>query len=144
MKSEVKTYKQILFPVDLNENNAEYIHYVKTLFPSANITLLYEPAYMVENYIFDTDFVIMPLDTTVDLRLDQEMLEEQKERFEALKKETGLKGELVDEFDSDLIAYINTKNADLLVIHSENENFLFDDTLSKKLMESVQTDLFIV
>ena len=144
MKSEVKTYKQILFPVDLNENNAEYIHYVKTLFPSANITLLYEPSYMVENYIFDTDFVIMPLDTTVDLRLDQEMLEEQKERFEALKKETGLKGELVDEFDSDLIAYINTKNADLLVIHSENENFLFDDTLSKKLMESVQTDLFIV
>jgi len=144
MKSEAKNYKQILFPVDLNENNAAYIHYVKTLFPTADLTLLYEPAYMVENYIFDTDLALMPLDTTVDLQLDQEIFEEQKKKFEALKKETGLKGELVNEFDSDLIGYINTKNADLLVIHSENENFLFDDTLSKKLMETVKTDLFIV
>jgi len=144
MKSKPKTYRHILFPVDLNGNNANYIRYVKTLFPSASITLLYEPSFMVENYIFDTDFALMPLDTTVDLQLDREMFETLKEKFEALKKETGLKGELVDEFESDLITYINTKNADLLVLHSENENFLFDDTLSKKLMESVKTDLFIV
>jgi len=144
MKSETKTYKHILFPVDLNEKNADYIHYIKALFPSADITLLYEPSYLIENYIFDTDFTILPLDYTVDLQLDQEMLEEQKEKFEALKRETGLKGELVDEFDSDFIEYINAKNADLLVIHSENKNFLFDDTLSKKLISSVQTDLFIL
>jgi len=143
MKSGPKTYTHILFPVDLNEKNVEYIHYIQTLFPKANITLLYEPSYIVENYIFDTDLALMPLDSTVDFQLDQEMLKEQKEKFEALKRETGLKGELVDEFDTDLVEYINTQNTDLLVIHSENENFLFDDTLSKKLIGSIDADLFI-
>ncbi len=143
MKSEAKTYTHILFPVDLNENNAAFIHYIKTLFPSATITLLYEPYYITENYIFDTDLTVIPLDSGADIELEQEMLEEQKKEFETLKKETGLSGELVDEFDTDLVDYINTRNADLLILHSENENFLFDDTLSKKLLSSVHTDLFI-
>ncbi|KYJ85786.1 hypothetical protein [Sulfurovum riftiae] len=143
MKSEPKMYEQILFPVDLNENNAAFIRDMKTLFPSASIKLLYEPSYIVENYIFDTDFAALPLDPAVDMELDQEMYEEQKEEFEALKKETGLPGELVNEFDMDFIEYINTQQADLLVLHSENANFLFEDTISKELLSAIKTDLFI-
>ncbi len=143
LKSDIPEYRHILFPVDMNENNERYIQSVQTLFPSASIKLLFEPSYVTENYIFDEDFVALPLDPAVDIEFDQEMLETQKEAFEALKKRTGLSGEIVNELDADIVAYINRQKADLVVLHSENENFLFDDTLSKDLLTSIKTDLFI-
>ena len=144
MKSKPKTYQKILFPVDLNQNNKAYILQTHSLFPNATITLLYEPRYIIENYIFDADFISIPLETTINPQVEQKILETQKEAFKALQKETGLKGKLIDGIENDLIHYINTQKSDLLIIHSEHDNFLFENTLSQELITATKTDLFIL
>ncbi len=143
MKAETSEYRQVIFPVDLNENNIAFIQDIKTLFPDVQTKLLFEPSFVAENYIFDTDLTMLPLDSTVDPTLELKMLQQQKEAFEELKKRTGLSGEIIDETETDIVTYINTQKPDLVVLHSQNENFLFDDTLSKELFSSINADLLI-
>ncbi len=144
IKSEDIKYKHILFPVDMNQNNEAYIKMMHTLFPSAEVHLLFEPSYVIENYVFDEDFVAIPLDPAIDIEFDHEMLEAQKKKFEVLKEKTGLTGEMINETDIDIIDYLNAQKPDLVVIHSENENFLFDDTISKDLLKSIKEDIIIL
>jgi len=86
----------------------------------------------------------LPLDTSPSFDIDAEIIRGEKQKFEALKEKTGLHGEFIDELDEDLTDYIASHPSDLVVLHSENDNFLNDETISCSLISSVQKDLFLI
>ena len=144
LKNDFKKYTHLLLPVNLDENNIDLIERLETFFPDAKIELVFEETFFMENYIDESDFALLPLDSTPSFDIDVEIARGEKQKFEALKEETGLPGDFIDDMDESLTDYIASHPSDLLVLHSENDNFLSDETISLSLISSVQKDLLIL
>lgn len=144
LKKDSTTYTKILYIVDLNDDNKERIKYIQTLFPQSQIHLLFEHSYFVENYVFNTDFMGMTIDPGMDVSINKEIIDKQKETFSTLKKETGLDGDFIEEMDENLADYINHKNADMVVLHSQDDAFFDEQTFSSHLLNTIDTNLFVM
>jgi hypothetical protein len=144
IKQNITAYTKILYIVDLHDNNKKQIKYIQTLFPQAKIELLFEHSYFVENYVFNTDFMGMTIDPGMDISINKEIIDQQKKRFDTLKKETGLDGYFVEEMDENLTEYINQKNAEMVVLSIDDDAFLDNETLSSHVLNSVHNNLCIL
>ncbi len=136
IKNNKKTYENIVMPVDLSENSLKCINLAKTIFVQSKIRLLH-----------DNHYVIL-----------QEAKEKEKELFEALKKETNLEGDTIQEYfvseidfveelyaiEKHLAVFINTHDFDLTILYSHHRDFLFSDSLSFAMLEMLQTDLLLL
>jgi len=144
IKTESKDYTDILYIVDMNEDNQSSITSVQALFPQGKVRLLFEHSYFIENYVFDTDFSGMSIGTGMEGSIDQEILDKQKETFKKLKAQTGLEGDFVEAYEEDLLTYVKNKDADLVILHSQNNAFLLEDTLSSELVSSLSSDILVL
>ncbi len=147
IKNDVKDYKKIVLPVDLSKNSYECIDLAKTLFPHTDKRLLYDYRYVIDTEIIDVDYLGMPTSEPImNTQINQELKQSQSETFEALKRETGLEGDFIEEnlsIEEDLSRFINVSHFDLTILCSSDKHFLLSNSVSFSLLETLSTDVLI-
>ena len=135
IKNDKKVYENIVLPVDLGKNALTCINTAKTIFEQSKMRLLHDYHYVI---------------------LD-EVKQKQKELFEALKAETHLEGDTIEEYfvsevefveelytiEKHLVEFITAGDFDLTFLYSDKKDFLFSDSVSFALLEMLKCDIFI-
>ncbi len=147
IKNEVKDYKRIVLPIDLTKNSHKCIDFAKRLFPHADKRLLYDYRYVIDFETINVDYLGMSTSNPIiNTQINQELKQSQSERFEALKKETGLEGDFIEEelsVEEDLSRFINVSHFDLAILCSNDKHFLLSNSVSFSLLKRLSTDVLI-
>lgn len=136
IKSNKQNHKHIIMPVDLSENSLPSVLLAKTLYPQSKIRLLYDNCYVL-------------------LKKEKK---KQRELFEALKKDTNLEGDYIEEqimneidfvneiyaVEKHLATHIKAHNFDLTILYSYHKDFTFSDSISFAMLEILQTDILLL
>ncbi len=140
-------FKHVIVPVDLSSHTDACIEQVREWFSQSAIELLYDFRYVVDISLMDIDYLGVPTaEPILDMQLNEQIREEQKSSFEALKKRSGLRGTFIEEEDSivdDLSTFINKGGYDLAYVCAKKREHWLDDSLSLSLLEMVKCDLFV-
>ncbi len=147
IKNSATDYKNVVVPIDLGENTDGCIDLANKLFPTATKRLLHDYRYVINTTIMDLDYLGIPT-TEPDFaeEINQKLKSSQVEKFEDLKKKTGLEGDFIEEklsVEDDLTQFINEKHFNLTILCSRDEDFIFSSSISFILLETLSTDILI-
>ena len=112
----------------------------KTVFPQANMKLLYNDVCTIGPISIDAGYLELGAEETEQIELDA------GEAFKALQKKTGLKGVLISEYStvaSDIDDYIQKHEFQLTILSASPEHIFEADSISLSLLDSLKTDCFI-
>lgn len=125
LKENSKSYKNIVINVDLSDEDAKLIDFVKTNFQDAKIELVYDYIHIIADDLMTVEPLIA---TGSDPYLDEELKEAHQNRFNTLLKEYNLNGEFLDDIanQEELIDYINKSRFDLAILASDNREVASD------------------
>ncbi len=147
VKNDFKVYEHIVLPVDLGQVTPSCIDFAQTLFEKNSLFLLHDYRYIVDLSMVDVDYLGVPTSAPIiDAQINQELIKSQKEAFEILKKETGLKGSFIEQslsVEDDLLAFIEADDFDLTILCSDNKHAILSDSVSFSLLENLSTDVLI-
>jgi nucleotide-binding universal stress UspA family protein len=145
--NNTEDYKKIAIAVDLGEDTNRCINLAKMIFPQADKRLLHDYRYVIDTSLIDAGYLGMPISEPImNTSLNEEIKQNQLEKFEALKKESGLEGDFIEEsllVEEDLSHFINANHFDLTILYSSKRHFLSLDSTSLLLLETLHTDLLI-
>ena len=140
LKHAFKSYVNLAIPINVEHNPLACIGKAKTIFPQANIKLLYDDVCTIGPISIDASYLELGEEETEQVELDA------KEAFEALQTKTGLKGVLISEYSTvagDIDDYIQKHEFQLSVLGASHEYIFESDSISFSLLDSLKTDCFI-
>ncbi len=147
IKNDFKSYENVVLPVDLGETTEACIDFAERLFEKNDLFLLHDYRYIVDLSLMDVDYLGVPTSAPIiDAQINQELIKNQKLAFEALKKESGLRGDFIEQslcVEDDLVGYIESGNFDLTVLCSSVEHSILSDSVSFSLLKSLSSDVLI-
>lgn len=134
IKTDTETYQKIALVLDVASDSRNCITHVQQHFAQSEIELFYDYRYIV--------------DTGMEVELQNNfMIEEtQKTAFEALKSESGLKGEFFIDgafADRQMSTYIQDNTFDLLYVCAQDDEFFSSDTLAISLLDTLGCDMLV-
>jgi len=142
IKNRAKEYKKIVIPVEMSKGSLKCIDFAKTLFSRDKIRLLHDYRYIVNPYTMDINYLGVP---SIEPTINIEIQEQKKESFEALKKDTNLQGDFIEEdlsIEEDLAKFIEENGFDLTILCSDKKSFL-SNSVFFSLLEILSTDVLI-
>jgi hypothetical protein len=146
-KSHKESYGQMVMPIDLTGESKACILSVQHIFPKTTLALVYDYRYLLDVLAVREDYLnVVPVATSIDYGLNQELEIKSRERFEAYKKEFAVDGYFMEgggPLHEDLMAYIEREAFDLTTLYHNNEELFFSPTLIVTLLKGLSTDFFI-
>jgi len=147
IKNEGKTYNNIVLPLDLKGRGKEVIHATQHIFEKSHLTLVHDYRYLVDTTAIQVDYLeTVPIITPEMIEINKIRKKEQKEIFEALKKEFSVEGVFFEDdeaLDDTLMKFIEEHKCDLTVLYHQDTELFLSPTLILELLKKVSTDFFI-
>jgi hypothetical protein len=147
IKNEYNDYNNIALPLDFTSNSAEVIEASKHIFPISKIIMIHDYRYIIDTLIVQEDYMaVAPIDTSMDLELNEELKQQQKENFEEYKQRFNIDGVFMEEestLEDDLVNYIQSNNFDLTVLYHHKSNLFLSPNIIVKLVDSLSLDFFV-
>ncbi len=147
LKNETTEYKHIVVPIDLSKETTPCIDFAKAFSTEAEIRLVYDYRFLLDVTLIDVDFLGFPTaQPMLDMQAEEEIKKSQMDLFEHIKKEHHLEGDFIEEslsVEEDLEKYIQERGFDLTILCAYHDMFIFSDSISYDLLESLQTDVLI-
>jgi len=147
IKNELENYKNIILPLDLKGRGKEVIHATQHIFEKSHLTLVHDYRYLVDVTAIQVDYLeTVPIITPEMIEINEIRKKEQKEIFEALKKEFSVEGVFFEDdeaLDNTLMKFIKEHKYDLTVLYHQDTELFLSPTLILELLKKVSTDFFI-
>jgi len=147
VKNEHSSYKSIALPLDFTEDSAKVIEATKHIFSDSKLTMIHDYRYIIDTLMVQEDYLaVAPIDTSMDLELNEELKAQQLKNFEEYKQRFNIDGIFMEEEDTiedDLVNCIQNNNFDLTVLYHHKTNLFLSPTIIIKLVDSVSTDFFV-
>ena len=138
-------YQNIYIAISLDESSKSCINFSTKLFPKPNKKLLHDYRYFMS--LDDIDyFGISMSEPMIDFELNQEIKKEQKDRFERLKKQSGLDGDFIEEdlsIEQDLVNFITDQECNLVILCSCEDEILFSNSICQTLLKELSIDILV-
>ncbi len=134
LKKNTKAYSKIALVIDGASNTRACIDTVKRDFAQSDIELFYD-----YHYIIDTGI-------GADLQNTLIIEEAQRDAFEALKVESGLKGTFFidgDFQDTPMNEYVQKNAFDMLYVCSQEDDFFMSDNSAIMLLDTLACDMLV-
>ncbi|SFV70472.1 hypothetical protein MNB_SV-13-1268 [hydrothermal vent metagenome] len=148
VKNKIKSYKQILLPIDLNQKSVEIINATKHIFPTIQLAVVHDYRFTLDmDLMEDKHLKITPIVSSMDIEISQERKEKQRVLFEKYKTDFNLKGDFLEEnkgLEEDLVEYINKNHADLIVMYPEEIELFLSSSLIIKLLHRIPKDFLVL
>jgi len=141
VKNPFKNYRTVLIPTDLSEKSKESIYFVRSLFKSVSISVVYgyERIAMVTS-MYDISYTDM-------LEYQRENREISEKLLKNFKEEVDVDGDLIDatfSLGSCLVEYIDQKEPDLVVVAAKSSPDAFNfDSISSYIAQESSKDVLI-
>jgi len=141
VKNPFKNYRTVLIPTDLSEKSKESIYFVRSLFKSVSISVVYgyERIAMVTS-MYDISYTDM-------LEYQRENREISEKLLKNFKEEVDVDGDLIDatfSLGSSLVEYIDQKEPDLVVVAAKSSPDAFNfDSISSYIAQESSKDVLI-
>lgn len=134
IKHNTEKYQKMALIVDAGSLSSRCIEIAKTYFPDIGKELFYDYRYIVN--------------TGMDGSLQNiQIIEEaQREAFEVMKQESGLKGKFFIDGDflgTQLNEYFQEKDFDILYVCSHEDTFFVSNTLAIELLDTLNCDILV-
>jgi hypothetical protein len=146
-KSSKESYQKMIMPIDLKDEAQRCIKTIQHIFPESSLELVYDYRYLLDLLVEREDYLnVVPISTSVDYALNQELKAKNREQFEAYKKEFNIDGYFMEgsgDLHEDLIEYIGKQSFDLTLLYYNDEVLFFSPTLILALLKGLSTDFFI-
>jgi len=147
IKNELENYKNIVLPLDLKGRGKEVISATQHIFEKMHLTLVHDFRYLIDVTSMQIDYLeTVPVITPEMIEINEIRKKEQKEIFEALKKEFNLEGiffEDDDALDETLMKFIEENQFDLTVLYHQDTELFLSPSLILELLKKISTDFFI-
>jgi len=148
VKNEIKSYRKILLPIDLNAKSVEVIKATEHIFPTVPLEMVHDYRFTLDMTLIEDDHLrITPIVSSIDIEISQERKERQRERFETYKRDFNLTGDFLEEnegLEEDLVEYINQSQAELIVMYPEEIELFLSSNLIIKLLHRVPKDFLVL
>ncbi|SFV66428.1 hypothetical protein MNB_SV-14-730 [hydrothermal vent metagenome] len=148
VKNKIKSYNNILLPIDLNEKSVEVIKATKHIFPTIQLEVVHDYRFTLDMDLMEDEHLkITPIVSSIDIEMNQERKEKQRLLFENYKRDFNLKGEFLEEnkgLEDDLIEYINKSKSELVVMYPEEIELFLSSSLIIKLLHRVPKDFLVL
>ena len=148
VKNEIKNYRKILLPIDLNAKSVEVIKATEHIFPTVPLEMVHDYRFTLDMTLIEDDHLrITPIVSSIDIEISQERKERQRELFETYKHDFNLTGDFLEEnegLEEDLVEYINQSQAELIVMYPEEIELFLSSNLITKLLHRVPKDFLVL
>jgi len=148
VKNKIKSYNEILLPIDLNEISVKVIKATKHIFPTAQLGMVHDYRFTLDMSLMEDEHLkITPIVSSIDIEINQEQKERQRVLFETYKREFNLTGDFLEEnkgLEEDLVEYINKTQAELIVMYPEEIELFLSSSLIIKLLHRVPKDFLVL
>ena len=148
VKNEIKSYRKILLPIDLNAKSVEVIKATEHIFPTVPLEMVHDYRFTLDMTLIEDDHLrITPIVSSMDIEISQERKERQRELFETYKRDFNLTGDFLEEnegLEEDLVEYINQSQAELIVMYPEEIELFLSSNLITKLLHRVSKDFLVL
>ena len=134
VKTDTEAYNKIALVVDTVGHGKNCIGTVKRHFPQSDVALFYDYRYIV--------------DPNMEAAVENTMIieEAQREAFDTLKSESGLKGAFFIDgvfSDTQMSEYVQENGFDMLFVCSQADDFFISDTLAITLLDTLSCDMLV-
>ena len=147
LKGNEDTYTDILLPIDLNSKSVDVIKLTQHIFPTNRISMLHDYHYSSNlSMTEDSHLKTTPVVSKIDVTMNKNLKEKQRQLFEEYKKEFNLGGEFIEEkkgLENDLVEYIETHHSDLVVMNHQDVDLFSSPSLMVKLLHRVPRDFLL-
>ena len=134
LKNNIPNYQKMALVVNAGSPSSICIERVQSNFPKIDIELFYDYRYIVDPGM------------EASLQNVQIIEDAQREAFDALKAESGLKGKFFIDGDflgTQISVYLQEKNFDILYVCAHPDGFFISDDLLLSLLEDVDCDMLV-
>lgn len=147
VKNEHDSYNNIALPLDFTDDSEKVIEATKHIFPTTEIMMVHDYRYIIDTLIVQEDYMaVAPIDTSMDLELNEELKQQQLKSFEEYKEKFNIDGIFMEEdgaLEDDLVNAIEQNSFDLTVIYHHKTNLFLSPTIIVKLVDTLSTDFFV-